>query len=131
MGSIMSAISDDIDTYEHICERYGEAVQYSHGSADPYGEHCDELKWKLEQDRRVEAGLTYNYLELCERFKEDIHWHRHGKLPDIAGWYAQQLEDRARKEDGLGPRKEKKGARAATYTSIAESTKPKTRFDRI
>lgn len=131
MGSLMSAISDDIDTYEHLCERYGEAVQYSHGSANCYGEHCEELKWKLQQDKRAEAGLTYDYLELCERFKEEPRWHRHGKLPDIAGFYAKRLEDRARVEDGKPRRKEQPGRRAESYVSVAESTKPKTRFDRI
>jgi predicted HicB family RNase H-like nuclease len=131
MGSIMSAISDDIDTYEHLCGRYGEKVQYSHGSANPYGEHCEELKWKVEQDRRAEEGLEYDYLELCERFGEEPRWHRHEKLPAIAGFYAKRLEDRAREEDGEPPRVEKPGARAGSYVSIAGSTKPKTRFDRI
>jgi hypothetical protein len=44
MGSIMSAISDDIDEYVRLCEKYNEKVQYSSGSADCYGEHARKLK---------------------------------------------------------------------------------------
>lgn len=56
MGSIMSAIRDDIEEYEALCERYGERPQYSYGSADCYGEHAKELKKRAEADepaRRV------------------------------------------------------------------------------
>lgn len=44
MGSIMSAISDDIDTYEGLCQQYGEKVQYTHGGPDCYGSHAADLK---------------------------------------------------------------------------------------
>jgi len=137
MGSIMSAISDDIDHYEYLCDRYGEKVQYSHGSANPYGSHCDELKWKLEQDKRAEQGLEYDYLELCERFGEEPRYGGHirggGRLPEIQGYYAKLLEDRARIEDGKPPRSETPGARAVSYVTLEEMARKqiKTRFDRI
>lgn len=133
MGSIMSAIADDIDHYEWLCTRFGEKTQYSHGSADCYGSHAEELKWWLEQDKRAEAGLTYDYLDLCVRFDETPRWHSYGKLPDIAGYYAKQLEDRARIEDGLPPRVEQPGVRPSRYVTVAEVaqrvSQQKTRFD--
>ena len=53
MGSIMSAISDDIDDYVHLCRKYGEPVQYSHGSADCYGDHCRELRNRRDAELRA------------------------------------------------------------------------------
>lgn len=47
----MSAIRDDIETYEHLCKKYGETVQYSHGSPDCYGKHADELKERSRKER--------------------------------------------------------------------------------
>jgi hypothetical protein len=54
MGSIMSAISDDIQEYRDLCDRYGERIQHSHGSPDCYGEHAKQLKARLDEDRRKE-----------------------------------------------------------------------------
>jgi len=137
VGSIISAISDDIDEYEALCERYGETVQYKSSGPDCYGPHCDELKWKREQDTRAEQGLEYDYLELCKRFDEEPHWGQHvrggGRLPEINGYYVKLLEDRARQEDGKPPRKETPGTKAASYTTIEEAARmlTKTRFERI
>lgn len=133
MGSIMSAISDDIEEYEALCKRYGEEVQYKHSGPDCYGKHKDELEWKLQQDKRAEEGLTYNYLELCARFKEEVRWHGWQVMPDIAGYYAKELEDRARREDGKPRRKPKPGAKATSYeplVSWSDAARSKTRFDR-
>jgi hypothetical protein len=54
MGSIMSAISDDIDTYEALCEKYGEKVQHDHHGPDCYGKHATELKARNAKEQEEE-----------------------------------------------------------------------------
>jgi hypothetical protein len=50
MGSILSAISYDIDDYERRCKNYDETIQYTHGSPDCYGLHADWLEARERQD---------------------------------------------------------------------------------
>lgn len=56
MGSIMSAIRDDIAEYEALCKHYGEEVQYKHSSPDCYGKHADALKERWGAEREAAAG---------------------------------------------------------------------------
>lgn len=64
MGSIMSAISDDIDEYEALCEKYNEKIRYSVGGPDCYGEHARLLKerqrreWENERATREAARIA-------------------------------------------------------------------------
>ena len=58
MGSVMSAIRDDIDEYEDLCRKYGETPHYkpdAYGNLllDCYGVHAYELK------RRVTAEWVF------------------------------------------------------------------------
>lgn len=46
MGSIMSAIEDDIKEYLGFCKKFNEQPKYSDDSADCYGEHAKLLKAK-------------------------------------------------------------------------------------
>lgn len=54
MGSVISAINDDMDEYEHLCEKYGEKVQYWTGGPHCYGEHALGLKKRLREEQRIE-----------------------------------------------------------------------------
>ncbi len=57
MGSLMSKISDDIETYEWLCERYDEKpelVRCLYGmDTNPYGEHCKKLKERYMREREA------------------------------------------------------------------------------
>jgi len=44
MGSIISAINDDIDEYESLCKFYFEKPVGDKYGIDPYCEHAKELK---------------------------------------------------------------------------------------
>ena len=49
MGSIISAIHDDMEDYERLCEKYGEKPRvkpdaYGNRLLDCYGAHATELK---------------------------------------------------------------------------------------
>ncbi len=51
MGSIISAIYDDIEEYKSLCRRFGEKVRttpdrWGNNTADCYGEHAASLKKK-------------------------------------------------------------------------------------
>lgn len=74
MGSIMSAISDDIDMYLFLCNRYGESPQYSHGSEDCYGDHASALRARLDAEQAVgkatEADLRRKAEDLWRRLEE-------------------------------------------------------------
>ncbi len=55
MGSIISAIYDDINEYESLCRKYGEEVRTSfdrYGIATPdcYSEHADELRKRRNEE---------------------------------------------------------------------------------
>ncbi len=68
MGSIISAISDDIDEYEALCRKYGEKIQYSYGSADCYGEHADSLKYRSRVEYAMEQGKTREEAEKANAY---------------------------------------------------------------
>lgn len=56
MGSILSAIRDDMDRYEYLCEKYGEEPQYTKDSRGIpllacYGEHAAELEERARAER--------------------------------------------------------------------------------
>lgn len=54
MGSILSAISDDIDEYLSLCRQYNENVISNNGSPDCYGEHAKSLKKRYRDE--IEAS---------------------------------------------------------------------------
>lgn len=58
MGSIMSAISDDIEAYESLCAEFGETVQYTVSPRLPncYGEHATRLREKAKMKRSSTYG---------------------------------------------------------------------------
>lgn len=67
MGSILSAIVDDIEEYRYLCARFNEPVQYSRTAQgipveDCYGSHMDhlrELRQKLEARKLVHIPLKF------------------------------------------------------------------------
>ena len=57
MGSIISAIHDDIEDYEFLCKHFGEEVQRkatANGSVLPdcYGTHSKELEDRLREEQK-------------------------------------------------------------------------------
>lgn len=55
MGSIISAIHDDMDEYEALCEKYKEKPEYipdAYGRMllDCYGSHAESLKRRQMED---------------------------------------------------------------------------------
>jgi hypothetical protein len=92
MGSIMSAIRDDIDEYEALCEKYGEEVQRKPTVQgimlpDAYGEHADALKFRSRVEyamskgrTRLEAEAEYAYLK--PKAKPTSAWDHLDKLED-------------------------------------------------
>ncbi len=50
VGSIISAIKDDIEEYERLCRIFDEEVRYKQGAPDCYGEHARAL-YERWQDR--------------------------------------------------------------------------------
>lgn len=55
MGSIISAIHDDIEEYQALCRRYNEPVvstftAQGHLLPDPYGEHANALKKRRDDE---------------------------------------------------------------------------------
>lgn len=61
MGSIMSAIRDDID--ESLCEKYGEKIRYSPTAQgvqlpDCYGEHAGSLKYRARVEYTMSRGKS-------------------------------------------------------------------------
>jgi len=63
MGSILSAIHDDIGDYEFLCEHYGEEVQTkptANGTMLPncYGAHAKILKKRLRDEQNEERRLA-------------------------------------------------------------------------
>ncbi len=65
MGSIMSAISDDIDDYLRRCAKYGETVQQSKTSQgismpDCYGKHSDALETRERNEYQAELKRKNN-----------------------------------------------------------------------
>jgi hypothetical protein len=67
MGSIMSAISDDIDTYEALCAKYGEQVQHDHHGPDCYGKHAIELKARALKESKIDVSMS----SIRTRFNRD------------------------------------------------------------
>ena len=53
MSDILSAISDDIDSYVALCKRFNEEPERDKSGLDPYGDHAK----KIEVDFRVFASL--------------------------------------------------------------------------
>lgn len=53
MGSIMSAIADDIDDYLYLCKKFNEKPVYSHGSPDCYGAHAQKLEKRAAEERKA------------------------------------------------------------------------------
>ena len=59
MGSIMSAIRDDIEEYEALCSKYGEGIQYSpSGSAACYSDHAARLKFRSRVEWKMSQGWS-------------------------------------------------------------------------
>jgi hypothetical protein len=57
MGSIISAINDDMDKYKWLCGRYSEQPQYTKDAygnllLDCYGEHAQKLENKLRKEQK-------------------------------------------------------------------------------
>jgi hypothetical protein len=61
VGSIMSAIRDDIEHYETLCQRFGEHphTAAAGGATDCYGPHAESLRARLDE-----------YLALCRVYDE-------------------------------------------------------------
>ncbi len=73
MGSIMSAIRDDIEEYEALCEKYGEKVSYKPTAQgvqlpDCYGDHAAQLKFRSRVEYAVSRGKSREQAE-----KENAH----------------------------------------------------------
>lgn len=73
MGSIMSAIRDDIEEYEALCEKYGEKVQRKPTAQgvplpDCYGAHAGQLKFRARVEYSMSRGKTREAAE-----KEHAH----------------------------------------------------------
>jgi len=63
MGSIMSAIRDDIEEYEALCAKYGEKVHYKPTAQgvqlpDCYGAHADAMKFRRNVEYSMSHGKT-------------------------------------------------------------------------
>lgn len=52
MGSILSAIDDDVEEYLALCARFGQVPQHADGSPDCCGAHAKELKKRATLARR-------------------------------------------------------------------------------
>ena len=50
MGDLMKAISEDIDAYVALCEKYGERVREKDSSPDCYGKHAKKLRDRNEKE---------------------------------------------------------------------------------
>lgn len=74
MGSIISAIYDDIHEYEALCDRYGEKIQYSHGSADCYGAHASGLKKRRDQDYQTRLAVERAQREHARPAQDDARF---------------------------------------------------------
>lgn len=65
MGDILKAISNDIDEYMELCQRFGEAVQHKDDSPDCYGTHAKSLKKRARDEdearRTAEIGPSPEY----------------------------------------------------------------------
>lgn len=73
MGSIMSAIRDDIEEYEALCAKYGEKVHHKPTAQgvplpDCYGEHAAQLKFRSRVEYSMSRGKTRKQAE-----KEHAH----------------------------------------------------------
>lgn len=69
MGSIMSAIRDDIAEYEALCDKYVEAVQrrpdaYGNMLPDCYGDHAAGLKFRAHVEYAMRHGKTREQAEV-------------------------------------------------------------------
>lgn len=52
MGSSVSAYYDDINEYLDLCQKYGVSPEVDlDGRADPYSDHCMQLKKKYREDK--------------------------------------------------------------------------------
>ncbi len=61
MSDILSAISDDIEEYEDLCQQFGEQVQRSDdGSPDCYGSHAKILKKRAKEAEETIRIATLN-----------------------------------------------------------------------
>jgi hypothetical protein len=73
MGSIMSAIRDDIEEYEALCAKYGEKVRTKPTAQgvqlpDCYGKHAAEMKFRARVEFAMSHGKTRAQAE-----KENAH----------------------------------------------------------
>lgn len=50
MGSIMSAIRDDINEYLRLCKLYNEEARYTFSGPDCYGKHAKELEERRKKE---------------------------------------------------------------------------------
>lgn len=65
MGSIMSAIEDEMVEYERRCEKYGEKVVYTTGGPDCYGTHALQLKDRERAEHEAKRNSTMGHYDEC------------------------------------------------------------------
>lgn len=111
MGSITSAVSDDIDEYEALCRRYGEEVRYASAAGgstpDCYGSHAEELKRRraaeLEASRasratrenecdETERVTRARYVSLCDRLGAEVKLESDERWRSHAEWLRRIVE---------------------------------------
>jgi hypothetical protein len=66
MGSLMSAIRDDIQEYVSLCNLYGHEVRYrkdayGNSTEDCYGSHSEQLHKRKEQETIDRMGKSLKY----------------------------------------------------------------------
>lgn len=75
MGSILSAISDDIDDYLWLCEHFGEKPECDGWGPDPYGKHAKRLEAWRDLERKLGFdGMRQQLAEearVAEKLKRD------------------------------------------------------------
>jgi len=53
LNPALAKVREDLEEYQLLCVKYGEAPQYKHGQLDCYGEHANALRSRLAQEERT------------------------------------------------------------------------------
>ena len=75
MGSILSAIDDDMEEYRALCKHFGESVQsskdaYGNWLPDCYGEHAKSLKKRRQEEFKAKKEMKKEYPPAIPTFKK-------------------------------------------------------------
>jgi len=73
MSDIISAIHDDMDDYEFLCEKYGERVRMKDFEPDCYGAHAKKLEKREQKETLKKQGKKVEIeIEVKLRVNEDV-----------------------------------------------------------